>query len=270
MPMSDTMENLERAALRSLHEAADEALKEKLGLAMHGIGGALVSVAGALPASAIVVNRTHGLGLATPASRNDVKAVAALYRKAGVQRYFVHRHPRSQPAELPDWLIAAGLEKARGWMKFTRGAEPPPERKTDLTNREIGPEHGLAFGRIAAGAFDLGEQAAPWIARLAGHPGWRLFMSFSGEEPAGTGALYVMDGIAWCDWASTVPAFRRRGGQGALLAHRIREAIAMGCRRLGTATGEEIPGDPQHSYANILRMGFKEAYIRENYAPPRR
>ena len=36
-----------------------------------------------------------------------------------------------------------------------------------------------------------------------------------------------------------------------------------------TATGEEVPGDPQHSYANILRMGFEEGYIRENFAPPR-
>lgn len=264
------MERIERAALRSLHEAADEALKERLGLATHEIGGALVSVAAALPASAIVVNRTQGLGLEQRAARSDVEAITALYRDSSVERNFVHLHPKAEPSELADWLVAAGLEKVRGWMKFSRGPEPPPERETDLSIRQIGPEHGLAFGRIAAAAFDLGDEAAPWIAGLAVRPGWRLYMSFAGDEPAGTGALFVMDGIAWTDWGATAPAFRRRGGQGALLAHRIREAIGLGCRRIITATGEEVPGDPQHSYSNILRMGFKEAYIRENYAPPKR
>jgi len=268
--MTDMFEDHERAALRALHEAADEALKQELKLALHDVGGALVSVAGALPASAIVVNRTQGLGLERPASRADVEAITAIYHDAGVERYFVHLHHKAEPADLGDWLVAAGLEKVRGWMKFTRGTEPPPERSTDLTIREIGPEHGLAFGRIASAAFDLGDEAVPWIARLAGRPDWRLFMTFDGDKPAGTGGLFIRGGIAWTDWGATAPAFRRRGGQGALLAHRIREAIAMGCRQIVTATGEAVPGDPQHSYSNILRMGFKEAYVRANYAPPRR
>jgi 2-keto-4-pentenoate hydratase/2-oxohepta-3-ene-1,7-dioic acid hydratase in catechol pathway len=32
----------------------------------------------------------------------------------------------------------------------------------------------------------------------------------------------------------------------------------------------EVEGDPQHSYKNIVRMGFRPAYVRENYAPPKR
>ncbi len=28
-------------------------------------------------------------------------------------------------------------------------------------------------------------------------------------------------------------------------------------------TGEAVPEDPQHSYSNILRAGFSEAYLRE-------
>jgi len=50
-----------------------------------------------------------------------------------------------------------------------------------------------------------------------------------------------------------------------------RAARDSGCRLLLTATGEEIPGDPQHSYRNILRYGFEPAYLRESYIPaPRR
>jgi hypothetical protein len=32
-------------------------------------------------------------------------------------------------------------------------------------------------------------------------------------------------------------------------------------------TGEAVPGDKQHSYRNIQKAGFKEAYLRENWIP---
>jgi GNAT superfamily N-acetyltransferase len=76
--------------------------------------------------------------------------------------------------------------------------------------------------------------------------------------------------VGWLDWGATAPAFRRRGSQSALLRRRILDALDMGCRLILTETGEEVEGDPQHSYKNILRMGFREAYVRENYAPLRR
>lgn len=92
-------------------------------------------------------------------------------------------------------------------------------------------------------------------------------MSFAGDVPAGTGALLLKDGVAHLDWGVTHPEFRRRGGQSAVLARRIGDALALGCDLLVTTTGEAVPGDPQHSYNNILRTGFEEAYLRENWAP---
>ena len=44
-------------------------------------------------------------------------------------------------------------------------------------------------------------------------------------------------------------------------------AADMGCKNLYTMTGEAVPDDPQHSYSNILRAGFEEAYLRENWVP---
>jgi hypothetical protein len=41
----------------------------------------------------------------------------------------------------------------------------------------------------------------------------------------------------------------------------------MGLGTLHTCTGEAVPGDPQHSYANILRAGFVETTLRPNWAP---
>lgn len=75
----------------------------------------------------------------------------------------------------------------------------------------------------------------------------------------------MQDGVAYFEWGATLPAHRRCGGQGAIVVRRIEDAVALGCRLLTTATGEAVEGDPQHSYHNILRAGFRPAYLRENY-----
>jgi GNAT superfamily N-acetyltransferase len=262
-------EAIERAALADLHAAATPELVAGLGLRSLEIGTGLVSVAAGLPASAIVINRAIGLGLGAAETEQSVGEMLAAYRSTGVARFFVQRHPEARPAELVDWLAEAGLEKARGWQKFHRGREAVPDVRTDLRVSEVGPEHGEAFGRIVCDAFDLGDAAVPWLARLPGRAGWHVLMSFDGEEPAGAGALFVQGGVAWTDFGATAPAFRRRGSQGAVLAARIQLAIDLGCRAIHTCTGEDVPGDPQHSYRNIKKLRFREEYIRENYAPPK-
>lgn len=268
--MRHQSDEIERAALEDLHAAASPALRRRLGLEGRAIGAAFVSVAAALPASAIVINRAHGVGLGAPETEESVAEMVEAYRKAGVERFLLQLYPEARPRTIPDWLATRGLGPTRGWQKFSRGREPVPEPPTDLEIRRVGPEHGEAFGAIVSDAFDLGEAAAPWLAALAGRPRWHVFMSFEGETPAGAGALFIEGDVAWTDYGATAPRFRRRGSQGALLCARLRLALDEGCRAVHTCTGEAVPGDPQHSYANILRAGFREDRVTANYAPPRR
>ena len=133
--------------------------------------------------------------------------------------------------------------------------------------REIGGDHGHDAAVILAHAFDLGLVSVPWIQRLPECENWHVFMGFENGEPAALGSLYMDGDTAWTDFAATDPGFRRRGFQSALLRHRVRYALDMGCKHIHTCTGEAVPGDPQHSYANILKVGFREEYLRFNYAP---
>jgi hypothetical protein len=66
---------------------------------------------------------------------------------------------------------------------------------------------------------------------------------------------------------STVPAHRRRGAQGSLLARRLEDGIELGCRWFVTETGAEDPDRPNASLRNMLRVGFEVAYLRRNYTP---
>ncbi len=262
-------ETIERAAMFDLHAAADADDIESLGLECVETGSALVSIGRNLPATAIVVNRVLGLGLTAPATRAEVDAIVSAYRDAGVAQFFVQVHPEAGPAELASWLRDAGLRADRGWQKFARDPVAVESPAIDLVVREIGAEHGAEFARIVCNGFDLGDASIPWLAKLPGRADWHVFMTFAGDEPAGVGALFVRDRIGWTDYGATAPEFRRRGSQAAVMAARLERALELGCRKVFTCTGVAVPGDPQHSYSNILKAGFGEAYVRENYAPAR-
>jgi GNAT superfamily N-acetyltransferase len=258
------LEFIEAKTLLEFHLAAPADAAGALGLSMRNLDGILVSVA---THGNILVNRTLGLGIRNPATRDEVAEIRRLYHSAGVARYFVHASDVAEPCPISAMLEAAGLVRDRAWMKFARGSVPVEEPDVDLEIREIGVEHASDFGRIAATGFGLPEAAWDIPAALVGRPGWHMFMSFDGGEPAGTGALFVDNGVAWTEWGATDPAFRRRGSQSALLARRVNLAVARGCTLIGTCTGEQVAGEEQHSYRNIQRAGFTEIGLRHNYSP---
>jgi len=264
---SHESETIERAAMEDLHDAADQDDIREIGLMRLTVNSSLISVARNLPDSAIVVNRVLGLGLSTPASREEIKTIISTYSDNEVAQYFVQLHPDASPTEVSEWMRYEGLKPDRGWQKFSRNPVKVEDRQTNLTVREIGPEYGPAFGEIICSAFDLGDKAIPWLAKLPGREDWHIFMSFDGDKPAGVGALFVRNGYAWTDYGATSPEFRQLGSQGAVMAARLNRAIELGCQKIFTCTGVSVPGDPQHSYNNILKAGFKMDYVRENYVP---
>lgn len=267
--MASESEWIERAALTAQHASAGDELRAALGLGLVPVGDGVASIATALPATAVTENRVLGLGGERPVRGDDIEEAVARYRAAGVARFFLHLHAAARTEAVTHALAAAGLAPARAWRKFARPLDTPlPAVPAGLAVREIAADQGERFAAIVCAGFDLGEVAIPWLARLPGGAGWRAFMAFDGDAPVGAGALFVAGEVAWTDFGATDPAHRRRGAQYANLVHRLHVARDLGCTRAYTCTGEAVPGDPQHSYANILRAGFVEAELRENWAPP--
>ena len=217
--------------------------------------------------SSILVNRVLGIGSLARPTFEQLVEIQRLYRSFGVSRFFLHVVPQIMDPDTEELLTATGYRRHRGWMKFTRGPGDAGPVNTDLTVRQIGPDEAAGFAAIAAPAFDMTPACQPALAALVNDPYWHLYMSFDGTRPAGTGAVYIRGNAAYTDWAATHPDFRRRGSQTAILNARIKDASNAGCMTIVTMTGEAIPGDPQHSYSNILKRGFSEAYLRENWIP---
>jgi GNAT superfamily N-acetyltransferase len=215
----------------------------------------------------ILLNRCTGLGAEKELEAGVIDRVASSYAERGVGRYYLQLYEDGLSSDCRDALARNGLERARGWMKFKRGTGVPPTPRTELRVEQVSGARSRDFAMVACTGFELSDAAMPLLAALVDDDRWSLFVSYDGDEPAGSGALFVDGEAAWLDWAATRPEFRRRGSQSALMAVRLEQAITLRARHIFTETGEAVEGDPQHSYRNILKAGFEEARLRANYAP---
>jgi GNAT superfamily N-acetyltransferase len=225
------------------------------------VGGALCTCFPQAPASAMF-NRALGLGLDRPATADDLTEIAAFFAARGVA-YGVPLAPEAEPPELPGMLEERGFRRGYAWTKFERPPDPAPPLDTDLRIEEV--DDGAVFADVFIRAYGVPAVAQPLLERLVGLDGWHCFVAYDGEAAAATAAVVVTGTVAWFGAAGTLPDFRRRGAQSALLRTRIEAARRDGCTVLVTETGEPIDGKPGNSYRNLVRAGFEPVYVRQNY-----
>ncbi len=212
-------------------------------------------------------NRVISLGVASPATDDDLRTIAETYGARAQSNWAVSLSPLAEPADLGSRLEERNLRRGTDFAKVIRSTDAPPTIDTDLRIEEIGPEHTDEFVAVNLAAFDVPPPFSPWFAGTLGRPGWRHYIGFDGSDPVSTGALYLSGSIGWLGFGATLPSQRKRGGQGAIMARRIRDAATLGCEFVHTETGAETAASPNPSYRNMIRTGFELAYLRPNYTP---
>lgn len=257
------LETSEMAAWRDFFDAASPESASDCGLQATELDGAVATRAAL--ADVLAFNRTIGIGLRGTATDEMVDQLIRFYSEAGVPRFFVQLSPAGHTTDLEHQLIERGFQHHNNWVKLYRDTSSPPSVATDLTVRRIDKTDALAFGTIAADCFGWPATTRRWIGDVVGRPGWRHYLAFDGDRPVATGALFASGDQAWVDFAATLPEYRGRGAQAALLSRRIIDAAELGCRQLVVETAEDTPARGAPSFRNMLRFGFREAYVRPNF-----
>lgn len=176
------------------------------------------------------------------------EAVAVLsargYRLQGFENVLGCRIPDGPPPAAADIAIEAiGAEGYEQWLSLAvdafanmdgSGSPSDPALPRDDLERML----REAMGPVAAAG------VTRYIARLGG-------------EPAGEAALNVDEGLALLAGSGTVPQYRGRGVQKALVAHRLHDARRAGCDLAVVVTA---PGT--RSQENVMRRGFELLYTR--------
>lgn len=95
-----------------------------------------------------------------------------------------------------------------------------------------------------------------------GQEGWSLYLARTGGKAAATGVLYIRGKVGYCADAATVPAFRGRGLQTALLRRRISDASAASIDFVCSGASYLSA-----SHRNMERVGMRVQFVRALWTP---
>lgn len=209
------------------------------------------------------INRAVGLGLVGEPTAADIERVEELSAEAGVAPSF-----EICPLAAPRLFELLG-ERCYRLSSFRTVLVRELEHLSDLN--QLAPPDDLGISLVdettladwqasAVHGFEIPAGAPIGVSDRfsAGRfhtPGERFFIGRIGDSVVANAALSLRDGTATLGGMATAPAFRRRGVQAALIAHRLRYAAAQGCDLAVVAAD---PGS--NSERNLQRFGFRIAY----------
>lgn len=247
----DVALRLERAQYEGFAQMAGELARLEPSLQVHVSrprGGCLFVMGRGWP-----VNRAYGVGLEGPVDDALIAAIEAVFEAAAVPPAF-EICPLEHPS-LAERLAARGYRR-RGVMRLYAAA---PRRMPPVPGVAVEPvdaRHAATYETVVARGFaerDAGEPGLEMriFARAAAHGDSMAWLARVGGEPAGGGALGITNGVAGLFGASTLPRFRRRGVQRALLSARMNAALDAGADLISVRTQSETGSE-----RNVVRAGF--------------
>ena len=216
------------------------------------------------------LNHVTGLGMDGPVDPDALAALESAYaaRGLGVE---IDLCPHAVPALLP-LLAGRGYAVTAFSNTYARTLDDLPRRGDGIELLEGADAAGL-FVEASVAGFSLQAEKRPRelleaLARIAhARDDTSLFVARLGGEVAGSAGLSVAETplgrVGELYIASTLPAFRGRGVQTALLRARLAAAKAAGC-----ALAVVMARPANTSARNTERAGFRLAFTKATFARP--
>lgn len=142
---------------------------------------------------------------------------------------------------------------------FARARPLAPATAVEV--RRVGREDGRRFADLLLEGHGVPPDAravdAPGITAAASRHNIAFYIASVGGRDVAAGVLAVHDGIGYLANASTLPTYRRRGCQTALVARRVADAASEGCDLVASMTSFGSA-----SQRTLERPGFRIAYTK--------
>ncbi|MFO7445202.1 MAG: GNAT family N-acetyltransferase [Ignavibacteriaceae bacterium] len=257
------IEKFEAEAWLDLYASASEKIQKDLGLKVIPLE---YSFAAIIPSVDIIaLNRIIGLGLNKPFGKTTLEELKNILIENNVKRFFVQLHPDAQPDNSYELLEGSSFIYYNNWIKFHRYNSPSHKFNTGFLIKEIDKPEADIFAKILLHNFGWPDVLHPWIAGTVGRNHWKHYIAYDGSIPVATAMLFVKGNYAWLGFGSTLPEYRGKGIQSALLAKRIEDCRELGVKELILETADDKPGIHSVSKRNAVRAGFEITYIRPNF-----
>ena len=187
------------------------------------------------------VNVACGFGSSPEGLDGLMDSVEAFYALHGLpSRLVLYSH-------FGDWEPLA--LRGYGLLRLLHVYARPLDTLPDAPELTVRPSPPTEFARLSAEAFGPGSEAI--VQRTSQRVRTQLYAAEQGGQPAAAGAMSVFGDLALLFGTATLPQFRGRGAQTALLAARLHAAHGAGASCAAVMT---TPGSA--SERNVLRAGF--------------
>ncbi len=209
------------------------------------------------------LTQTFGLGIFEDATPAQLEALEVFFSTRGAPVY--HEVSPLAGASHLELLGRRGYRPVELTSVLFGELGEVPADDGDVLARPIAPAEADAWSDTSAAGWSETPELVEFLRRAgritARASGTHAFVAEREGRAIATGAMHVHGGIALLAGASTVPAERGRGGHRALLAARLRFAVAAGCELVMMCAS---PGST--SQRNAERRGFRIAYTRLKWA----
>jgi GNAT superfamily N-acetyltransferase len=264
-----TLELARRIELAEAQAAVDcatttERLRPGSGAAVQSVAGGFAVYCGANSP----VTQAVGLGLEGPVSEEEFKRLEEFYR--------TRKEPvRVETCPLADASLIEHFGKSGYRVTEFSNVMARPLCGIDSSEVLRDPPAGIAIERIPRKQIDLWtltvaqgfsekfpvtQEILDVMRMFAFGSNVECYLARFDGAVAGGGTLAIRDSIAGLFGASTLPAFRNRGVQTALLQARLARAVDAGC---DLAACLAQPGSA--SQRNVMRQGFSVLYTRVKF-----
>ena len=208
------------------------------------------------------LTQTFGLGIFEEATPQHLERLEAFFTERGAP-VFHEVSPMTDPS-----LLTLLSERGYRPIELTSvmyrelGGETPVKRNPEITTRVVDDAEADVWAETAAAGWaaefeGLGEFMLALGKITSRTKSSKPFLAEFEGKPIAAGGFGIYDDVCILAGASTVPEFRNRGAQNALLAARLRYAAEQGCQLaiMGAAPGSQ-------SQQNAQKNGFNIAYTR--------
>jgi len=264
LPVTTAFERSEADAFLALVNAADPDVRRRHDVEATTIGGvAVLSRPG--PDMAFWC---QAVGFEAPPAAGLIEEIVGHYRARGVE---LARFILPPWAETPEWpAIAAkyGMVAGGGGLKLAStspSSTPSTPSTSSLRTARVGLDDAERWATLMWGIFGMGSEADVELAVAAlRRPEFEAYACWDGDEMVATGLVRLSPASAHLFSGATLPAYRGRGAQSALITARVEAARRSGCPMLVAETGV-APDGYNDSARNLMRAGFIPQYERRTW-----
>jgi GNAT superfamily N-acetyltransferase len=174
--------------------------------------------------------------------------------------------PGTKRAE--QWLATRGYEPGATVRRYVHTDSTAPAVETEAIDiRDLKPLETEGMSHIFADALNLPKLATVLMIGLPKWEGWSCYAAYVDEREVACGSMRVCGNLALLGLDATLPEFRERGCQSALITRRLVDATKTGC---DTVAAEVWNGHPaSQAAADVLEQaGFEEIAGRTNWRRP--